>query len=80
MWLFLNIYFSTSLGGSYQELTILSDSVGEWQHNVSHVSRQGGNFTDSTVNRTLILPADGFDPLGGHTIWQVKISCDFTKH
>uniref|UniRef100_A0A4W6FE40 Muscarinic acetylcholine receptor n=1 Tax=Lates calcarifer TaxID=8187 RepID=A0A4W6FE40_LATCA len=31
-------------------------SVGEWQHNVSHVSRQGRNFTDSSFNRTLILP------------------------
>ncbi|XP_039978951.1 muscarinic acetylcholine receptor M1-like [Xiphias gladius] len=67
------IFEPAIFGGSYQELTILSDSVGEWQHNVSHVSRQGGNFTDSTVNRTLILPADGFDPLGGHTIWQVII-------
>ncbi|XP_059180224.1 muscarinic acetylcholine receptor M3-like [Centropristis striata] len=62
------------LGGSYQELAILSDSVGGWkQYNVSHVSRQGGNFTDSPVNRTLILPAEHFDPLGGHTIWQVII-------
>ncbi|XP_050925015.1 muscarinic acetylcholine receptor M3 [Lates calcarifer] len=62
-----------SNSGSYQELAILSDSVGEWQHNVSHVSRQGRNFTDSSFNRTLILPAEGFDPLGGHTIWQVII-------
>ncbi|XP_031733642.1 muscarinic acetylcholine receptor M1 [Anarrhichthys ocellatus] len=61
-------------GGTYQELAILSDSVGGWkQHNVSHISRQGGNFTDSPVNRTLMLPAEDFDPLGGHTIWQVII-------
>ncbi|XP_044034586.1 muscarinic acetylcholine receptor M1 [Siniperca chuatsi] len=58
------------LGGSYQELAILSDSVSGWkQHNVS----QGGNFTDSPINRTLMLPAEDFDPLGGHTIWQVII-------
>ncbi|XP_070782845.1 muscarinic acetylcholine receptor M1 [Enoplosus armatus] len=58
------------LGGSYQELVILSDSVGGWkQHNVS----QGGNFTDSPINRTLMLPSEDFDPLGGHTIWQVII-------
>lgn len=65
--------FSTSSGGSYQGLAILSDSVGGWkQHNVS----QGGNFTDSPVNRTLMPPeAEDFDPLGGHTIWQVTISC-----
>ncbi|XP_042364242.1 muscarinic acetylcholine receptor M1-like [Plectropomus leopardus] len=62
------------LGGSYQELAILSDSVGGWkQHNVSHVSRYGGNFTDSPVNSTLMLPTEEFDPLGGHTIWQVII-------
>lgn len=61
--------FSISSGGPYQELAILSDSIGGWkQHNVS----QGGNFTDSPVNRTLMLPAEDFDPLGGHTIWQVK--------
>lgn len=55
---------------------MLSEDVGEWkQHNASHVSRQGGNFTDSPVNRTLMLPAEDFDPLGGHTIWQVTIDC-----
>ncbi|XP_031179835.1 muscarinic acetylcholine receptor M1 [Sander lucioperca] len=60
---------TTIIGGSYQELAILS---GGWkQHNVSHVSWQGGNFTDSPVNRTLLLPAEEFDPLGGHTILQV---------
>ncbi|XP_078134923.1 muscarinic acetylcholine receptor M3 [Sander vitreus] len=63
---------TTIIGGSYQELAILSDNVGGWkQHNVSHVSWQGGNFTDSPVNRTLLLPAEEFDPLGGHTILQV---------
>ncbi|XP_034716900.1 muscarinic acetylcholine receptor M1 [Etheostoma cragini] len=65
---------STAIGGSYQELPILSDNVGGWkQHNVSHVSWQGGNFTDLPVNRTLLLPAEEFDPLGGHTILQVII-------
>lgn len=57
-----------SSGGSYQEWAILSASA-----NVSHVSRQGGNFTDSPANRTLMLPAEEFDALGGHTVWQVTI-------
>ncbi|XP_042253633.1 muscarinic acetylcholine receptor M1 [Thunnus thynnus] len=62
------------LGGSFPELAMLSDSVVGWkQYNVSHVSRQGGNFTESPVNRTLMLPAEEFDPLGGHTVWQVII-------
>nr|XP_033467951.1 muscarinic acetylcholine receptor M3-like [Epinephelus lanceolatus] len=62
------------LGGSYQELAILSESVGGWkQHNVSRVSRHEGNFTDSPVNSTLMSPAEEFDPLGGHTVWQVII-------
>ncbi|KAM7371306.1 hypothetical protein PAMP_010788 [Pampus punctatissimus] len=56
------------------ELAMLSDSVGGWkQYNVSHVSRQGGNFTESPLNRTLMLPAEEFDSLGGHTVWQVII-------
>nr|XP_020467391.1 muscarinic acetylcholine receptor M1-like [Monopterus albus] len=57
-------------------MAILSGSVDGWkQHNVSHVSRQGENFTHSPVNRTLglMLPAEDFDPLGGHTILQVII-------
>lgn len=67
------VMFVLSPGGSYQELAILSNSVGGWQHNDTHILRQG-NFSDSPVNRTLILPAEAFDPLGGHTIWQVTIS------
>ncbi|XP_056222647.1 muscarinic acetylcholine receptor M1 [Seriola aureovittata] len=67
------VFEPANLGGSYQELAILSDSVGEWQHNVSHISRQEGNFTDSPANKTLIPPAEAFDPLGGHTILQVII-------
>uniref|UniRef100_A0A3Q1JTF3 Muscarinic acetylcholine receptor n=1 Tax=Anabas testudineus TaxID=64144 RepID=A0A3Q1JTF3_ANATE len=56
--------------GSYQEMAVLSDGVGVWeQHNVSHVSRQGGNFTEPSLNRS----KEEFDPLGGHTIWQVII-------
>ncbi|XP_075313229.1 muscarinic acetylcholine receptor M3-like [Odontesthes bonariensis] len=31
------------------------------------------NFTDSTLNRTLKLATEDFDPLGGHTVWQVII-------
>ncbi|XP_051273112.1 muscarinic acetylcholine receptor M1 isoform X2 [Dicentrarchus labrax] len=57
------------LGGSYQELPTVSYS-GWKQHNIS---REGGNFTASPVNRTFILPAKDFDPLGGHTIWQVIV-------
>ncbi|KAM8837706.1 muscarinic acetylcholine receptor M3 isoform 1-T2 [Spinachia spinachia] len=71
-----SIHFLTnrSSGGSYKELAILSDSVGGWeQHNVTHISRQGGNFTDPPVNGTLILPAEDFDPLGGHTVLQVIV-------
>lgn len=29
-----------------------------------------GNSAD---NRTLMLPPDEFNPLGGHTIWQVTV-------
>lgn len=68
------VMFVLSSGGSYQELAILSNSVGGWKHNDSHILRQEGNFSHSPVNRTLILPAEAFDPLGGHTIWQVTIS------
>ncbi|XP_071401393.1 muscarinic acetylcholine receptor M3-like [Centroberyx affinis] len=65
---------SAILGGTYQESAMLSDSVGGWQqHNVSHVPGQGWNFTGSPVNGTLILPPEEYDPLGGHTIWQVII-------
>ncbi|XP_062234337.1 muscarinic acetylcholine receptor M4-like [Platichthys flesus] len=68
-----NIFKPGILGGSYQELTMLSDSVGEWQHNVSHGAIQGGNFTDSSLNMTLMPPAERFEPLGGHTILEVII-------
>ncbi|KAK5881801.1 hypothetical protein CesoFtcFv8_022559 [Champsocephalus esox] len=62
------------LGGSYQGLAILSDSVGGWkQHNVSHLSGPEGNYTDSPGNPTLMLPAEEFDPLGGHTVLQVLV-------
>ncbi|TKS65913.1 Muscarinic acetylcholine receptor M3 [Collichthys lucidus] len=70
---FVHFLINSSPGGSYQE-PMLSESGGWWkQFNVNHDSRQGGNFTDSPVNRTLMLPADDFDPLGGHTMWQVII-------
>lgn len=66
--------FITTSGGSYQDLVTLSDSFGEWhQHNVSDVTQQGGNFTDSPVNSTLILPKEEFNILGGHTTWQVTV-------
>lgn len=63
----------TSLGGSYQELTILPANVDSWRlNNVSAVSRQGENSSYFIDNSTLMVPAVDFDPLGGHTIWQVK--------
>lgn len=63
----------TSLGGSHQELTILPANVDGWRlNNVSIVPRQGENSSYLTDNRTLMVPAVDFDPLGGHTIWQVK--------
>ncbi|XP_069564936.1 muscarinic acetylcholine receptor M1 [Brachyistius frenatus] len=68
----VHILTNNSPGGSYQELALLSDS-GWKQYNVSQFSRQGGNLTDSSVNRTLMVPAEEFDPLGGHTVWQVII-------
>ncbi|XP_063750072.1 muscarinic acetylcholine receptor M3-like isoform X1 [Eleginops maclovinus] len=62
------------LGGSYQGLGILSDSVSGWkQHNVSHLSGPEGNYTGSPGNPTLMLPAEEFDPLGGHTVLQVLV-------
>ncbi|XP_029934196.1 muscarinic acetylcholine receptor M3 [Myripristis murdjan] len=61
-------------GGPYQASAILSDSAGGWQQqNISHFPQHRWNFTGLPVNRTLILPAEEFDPLGGHTIWQVII-------
>ncbi|XP_030018957.1 muscarinic acetylcholine receptor M1 [Sphaeramia orbicularis] len=61
------------LGGSYRELVMLSDMSSGWkQQNVSYVSRSGGNVTDSPLNLTL-KPEEEFDPLGGHTVFQVLI-------
>uniref|UniRef100_UPI0037E77DB3 muscarinic acetylcholine receptor M1 n=1 Tax=Semicossyphus pulcher TaxID=241346 RepID=UPI0037E77DB3 len=65
---------SSPPGGSLRELSVLSEGVGGWKlHNVSQISLQRGNFTYSPANTTLALPADEFDPLGGHTVWQVII-------
>uniref|UniRef100_A0A3Q3AAM7 Muscarinic acetylcholine receptor n=2 Tax=Kryptolebias marmoratus TaxID=37003 RepID=A0A3Q3AAM7_KRYMA len=41
-------------------------------HTASHFLRDGGNFTESSVNKTS-MAGETFDPLGGHTIWQVII-------
>lgn len=61
-------------------MALLTESVAELkQHIHSHVSGQTGNFTDAPLNRTLTLPADDFDPLGGHTIWQVTSNCEFNR-
>uniref|UniRef100_A0A3P8T690 Muscarinic acetylcholine receptor n=1 Tax=Amphiprion percula TaxID=161767 RepID=A0A3P8T690_AMPPE len=70
--LFLNCTFSTSIGASYQDLVLFPEN-GWKQHNVSNFFTQGGNVSDSAVNRTVMLPEEEFDPLGGHTIWQVII-------
>ncbi|XP_074519349.1 muscarinic acetylcholine receptor M1 [Halichoeres trimaculatus] len=60
---------SSSTDVLYGELTVLLDSPGGWErHNVSNVS---GN--DSAANRMLSQKEDKFDPLGGHTVWQVII-------
>ncbi|KAM4624179.1 muscarinic acetylcholine receptor M3 isoform 2-T2 [Polymixia lowei] len=67
------LFLTNSSPGS-QESAILPDSVGGWQqHNDSYIPGQGGNFNGSPVNGTLILPTEKYDPLGGHTIWQVII-------
>lgn len=59
--------------GSSQEITVVAADAGGWTHrNVSHVSRQEGNLTQSPVNGTWLPPADHFDPLGGHTVLQVN--------
>ncbi|XP_035801811.2 muscarinic acetylcholine receptor M3-like isoform X1 [Amphiprion ocellaris] len=63
---------STILGASYQDLVLFPEN-GWKQHNVSNFFTQGGNVSDSAVNRTVMLPEEEFDPLGGHTIWQVII-------
>lgn len=55
-------------GGSYQESAI-SEIYRTW-HNVNYVLSDGGNFTESPINKT-VLPDEEFDPLGGHTVWQV---------
>ncbi|XP_054615553.1 muscarinic acetylcholine receptor M1-like isoform X2 [Dunckerocampus dactyliophorus] len=60
--------------GSYQEVAILSDSVGGWdQKNISRIIWKGANFTESPGNRTAIQAAKDFDPLGGHSVWQVIV-------
>ncbi|XP_077359260.1 muscarinic acetylcholine receptor M1 isoform X2 [Festucalex cinctus] len=62
--------------GSDREVAILSASVGGWsshQLNKSDVIWHGANFTQSPGNGTLVQAADNFDPLGGHTVWQVVV-------
>ncbi|CAJ1080471.1 muscarinic acetylcholine receptor M1-like [Xyrichtys novacula] len=64
---------SSPPGVSYRELSALSDSVGGWKlHNVSDVMISG-NVSASATNSTLTLTEEEFDPLGGHTVWQVII-------
>ncbi|XP_022064443.2 muscarinic acetylcholine receptor M3-like [Acanthochromis polyacanthus] len=59
-------------GASFQDLALLPEN-GWKQHNVSNFFTRGGNVSDSAVNRTAMPPEEEFDPLGGHTIWQVII-------
>ncbi|XP_047233677.1 muscarinic acetylcholine receptor M1 [Girardinichthys multiradiatus] len=55
-------------GGSYHELS------NYWNlHNISNFSKKGRNIPESPVNMTFQLPEEEFDPLGGHTVWQVII-------
>ncbi|KAM6896920.1 muscarinic acetylcholine receptor M3 [Xenentodon cancila] len=60
------------MGDSYKELSVLSGSQRK-QHDFSFHLRQDENVTDSPFNRTSMLPAKEFDPLGRHTLWQVII-------
>ncbi|XP_056895001.1 muscarinic acetylcholine receptor M4-like [Takifugu flavidus] len=63
-----------TIDGSYQEITIIATNVNDWkQHNDSHLSMQEANLTYSSANGTWLPPSDSFDPLGGHTVWQVII-------
>ncbi|XP_028332736.1 muscarinic acetylcholine receptor M1 [Gouania willdenowi] len=58
---------SSSSDSSFQKVTLSSNR--EWyQHNVSHPPWPEENFTGPPV-----LSSKDFDPLGGHTIWQVVI-------
>lgn len=67
------ICVSVPSDGSYQEITIIATHVNDWkQHNDSHLSMQEANLTYSSANGTWLPPADSFDPLGGHTVWQVN--------
>ncbi|XP_043958710.1 muscarinic acetylcholine receptor M1-like [Gambusia affinis] len=55
-------------GGSFQQWSRY------WNlHNISILSRKGGNNSESALNMTFQLPEEEFDPLGGHTVWQVII-------
>uniref|UniRef100_A0A8C6MAR2 Muscarinic acetylcholine receptor n=1 Tax=Nothobranchius furzeri TaxID=105023 RepID=A0A8C6MAR2_NOTFU len=58
---------SNKSSGSFQETSTLSESHWQWPK-VGH-----GAFTNSPPNRTLMLPAEEFDPLGGHSVWQVIV-------
>ncbi|KAM9425914.1 muscarinic acetylcholine receptor M1-like [Pholidichthys leucotaenia] len=67
----VNLPASSSSGGFDEDLDLLSD--GRWTQGVfSQSFRDQGNFTDSPQNMTP-APPEEFDPLGGHTIWQVII-------
>ncbi|XP_051927094.1 muscarinic acetylcholine receptor M1 [Hippocampus zosterae] len=69
-------FLPATFDGSYQEATILSGSVGAWSthhFNSNHIIWHEANFTDSPGNSTLIQATADFDPLGGHTVWQVIV-------
>ncbi|KAM4715078.1 muscarinic acetylcholine receptor M1 [Anableps anableps] len=63
-----HLFTGNPSGDSFHELS------NYWNlHNISIFSRKEGNISESPVNMTLQLPEEEFDPLGGHTVWQVII-------
>uniref|UniRef100_A0A3P9N0L7 Muscarinic acetylcholine receptor n=1 Tax=Poecilia reticulata TaxID=8081 RepID=A0A3P9N0L7_POERE len=66
--MFKMFYNCTFSGGSFRQWSRY------WNlHNISIFSRKGGNNSESALNMTFQLPEEEFDPLGGHTVWQVII-------
>ncbi|XP_035990822.1 muscarinic acetylcholine receptor M3-like [Fundulus heteroclitus] len=63
-----HLFTDNSSGDSYLEWS------NHWDlHNSSIFSRTEKNIPESSVNVTLQVPEEKFDPLGGHTVWQVII-------
>ncbi|XP_061823098.1 muscarinic acetylcholine receptor M1 isoform X1 [Nerophis lumbriciformis] len=67
-------FVPATFDGSYSEVAILSDGMGGWnQQNISRIILHEANFTESSGNRTASQAANDFDPLGGHSVWQVIV-------